>query len=158
MSVNVPNIKPAELGDPGPHPCGLEHLSIIYVGGPGRGEVLRALFGTFGAHLWPAHEVQEALAFYLFYMPDLVMLDDGGAHEGSSTLAGEVYEHLESVGAAPLLVLASRLQEWQGRLPDSSLVLPSDSSDAALLLAAAELAARHRSAFRARPAALDEGP
>lgn len=135
------------------HP-GLEHLSIVYVGDAGRGEALRAAFGACGAHLWPTAEVQEALAFYVFYLPDLVILDDTGLDAGNGVRADEVYEHLESVGAAPLLVLASsrlassRLAWWRARLPASGLALPGDSPNAALMDAIAWLSARHRSAFK----------
>lgn len=115
-----------------------------------RDEGLRLALAPLGADLWPATEVKEALAFYLFYLPDLVLIDEAL----EPTQADEVYGHLESVGAAPLLVLASsRLDGWQERLPAAGLVLPGDGPDAVMFAAISSLTARHRSVFRTRPGA-----
>ncbi|MDQ3399030.1 MAG: hypothetical protein M3511_14930 [Deinococcota bacterium] len=128
----------------------LQHVSIVYAGSLERGHALQRALGPHGAHLWPATQAQEALAFYVFYLPDHVIIDD----VPDAKRADEVYFHLSSIEAAPMIILSSepRLGLWREVASASTLVLAHDLPDAELLEAVARLSLQHRSAFKTQKA------
>src|SRR5262245_46006659 len=88
-----------------------EHPEILYVGDMEQG---RALAAAAEAREWYVHtpgETMEALAIYATFFPDIVVIDT----LPRVTLAHEVYYHLRSVNAEPMLVLADDRQPgWWG--------------------------------------------
>ena len=85
----------------------VQHPIILYVGDPQRGQAFEIWAE---AHEWLVYrpqEVMEALGLYITYMPDITILDADALPE---TVA-EVYFHLRSVEANPLLVLTHDL-DW----------------------------------------------
>ena len=95
-----------------------EHPYILFVGGEARGRQIQAQAGRWD---WPVHitsETMDALAAYIFFYPDVVVLDAGSDPE----TAREVFRHLDSIGAGPLLILVdeAQRQEWAGSAPPTA--------------------------------------
>ena len=132
----------------------LQNPSIVFVGSEETGETLETAVQRPAIHLWRATEVLQALAFYTFYMPDAVVLEDGPSVE----LANEVYFHLSSVGAKPLIILAgeSESQAWKDVSDETTLVLPRSTNCESLLATVAETTARTPSWFKSQGAG--DGP
>ena len=128
----------------------LRNLSILFVGSKEVGEMLEAAAQRPAVHLWRATEVLQALAFYTFYMPDAVLLEDGANPE----LTNEVYFHLSSVGAKPLIILSdeSESQAWRDVSDETTLVISRSTNGESLLAAVAETTARTLSWFKSQGA------
>lgn len=126
----------------------LQNPSIVFVGSEETGETLETAVQRPAIHLWRATEVLQALAFYTFYMPDAVVLEDGPSVE----LANEVYFHLSSVGAKPLIILTgeSESQAWKDVSDETTLVLPRSADGESLLAAIEETTARTPSWFKSQ--------
>lgn len=132
----------------------LHHQSIVFVGSEKMGETLEAEARRRAVHLWTATEVLQALAFYTFYMPDAIVLEDGANPE----LTNEVYFHLSSVGARPLIILSgeSEARAWKDVSDETTLVLPRSTNGESLLAAIAETTARTPSRFKLQVS--EDGP
>ncbi len=91
---------------------------ILYVGDPRRGQMLHAAAGERGWYVYTPIEVMEALGQYIFYSPSVVVIEAG------SVYAQEVYRHLRSVGAGPLVILADDAQRAEWNVTPSCRVLP----------------------------------
>lgn len=76
--------------------------TILYVGDTGRGQALQASANEHGWDVLLPGEMLEALAMYVFFFPDLVILDAAANRD----MAEAVFFHLRSVEAPELLVLA----------------------------------------------------
>ncbi|MBZ0296051.1 MAG: hypothetical protein K8L99_26055 [Anaerolineae bacterium] len=79
-----------------------QHPNILYVGGQDTG---RAFAQAVKKANWWVHlptETLEALGMYITYMPDIIVIDLTEQPE----LTQSVYEHLQSIEASPMLVLA----------------------------------------------------
>lgn len=128
----------------------LRNLSIMFVGSKEVGEMLEAAAQRFGVHLWSATEVLQALAFYTFYMPDAVLLEDGPSRD----LTNEVYFHLSSVNAKPLIILSgeSESEAWKDVSDETTLVIPRSTNGESLLATIAETTSRTPSWFRSQGA------
>lgn len=124
----------------------LHGMSIVFLGSEVMGKTLEAYARHRAGHLWTATEVLQALAFYMFYMPDVVVLEDGANPE----LTNEVYSHLSSVGAQPLIILSgeSEAEAWKDVSDETTLVLPRSTNGESLLAAIAETSARTPSWFK----------
>lgn len=124
----------------------LHNSSIVFVGSEVMGETLEADARRHAVRLWTATEVLQALALYMFYMPDAVVLEADAYPE----LANEVYSHLSSVGAQPLIVLAgeSESQAWKDVSDETTLVIPRSANGESLLAAIAETTASIPSWFK----------
>lgn len=79
----------------------LKDLSIVFVGDAGQGKRLEKAVESFGWRISIVTEMMPALAEYVFYVPDLVILGDFP----ESDLARSVYLHLRSIDARPILAL-----------------------------------------------------
>jgi hypothetical protein len=105
-----------------------EHPNILYVGDMEQG---RALAAAAEARDWYVHtpgETMEALAMYTTFFPDIVIIDT----LPRVTFAHEVYYHLRSVNAQPIMVLADDRQPgWWGDF-DIHLLSRSISREALL--------------------------
>ena len=110
-------------------------LGIVYVGDARRGAALHATVGKYGWYVYTPSEAMEALGMYVFYSPALVVLDSG------TDFAHEVYRHLLTVDARPLLILADPAQAAKWHVPASAGVgvLPLSASEDDVLAAIVEL-------------------
>ena len=93
-----------------------EYPNVLYVGDYERGQVLQAK--ARGWHVYLPQDTLEALAMHVFYCPDITVIDTvARCHTGT-----EVYFHLRSAQARPLLILAreDHLNRWA--VPDDSTV------------------------------------
>jgi hypothetical protein len=95
-----------------------ERPNILYVGGFERGQVLQAKVHERGWYLYLPLETLEALAIHVFYYPDITVIDT----VARCRMGTEVYFHLRSAQARPLLILAheDHLKRWG--VPDDSTV------------------------------------
>lgn len=84
------------------------HPVILYVGDKRRGQ---AFVNAAEMHDWLVYQPQttmEALGLYITDWPDMVILD----LDARPAMAAEVYHHLRSIQARPLLVLTRDL-DWE---------------------------------------------
>jgi len=117
----------------------MEHPNILYVGDIERGRALYAAAGERDWYVYLPADMWEALTMYTFYFPDVIVIDAAARY----TLAQEVYFHLRSVNAQPMLILAddSDPDPWNASEPAVRL-LPHTLSRAELLTVIAD-AVRH---------------
>jgi hypothetical protein len=106
-----------------------EHPNVLYIGDYDCGQALQARANHW--HLYLPQDTLEALAMHVFYCPDITVIDTvAKCHTGT-----EVYFHLRSAEARPLLILAheDHLKRWG--VPDDSTVrvLPNTVGDEALI-------------------------
>jgi hypothetical protein len=80
----------------------LKNLFIVFVGNPDRGRRLEREVETYGWRVSVASTVKMALAEYVFFMPDIVILDEFP----ESNLARSVCFHLRSIHASQILGLS----------------------------------------------------
>jgi hypothetical protein len=114
-----------------------ERPNILYVGRYERGQMLQAKVEKRGWHLYLPLDTLDALAMHVFYYPDITVIDTAAkCHTGT-----EVYFHLRSARARPLLILAreDQLDRW-GVPSDSTVrVLPHTLCDEDLIAAIEDL-------------------
>ncbi len=79
----------------------LQHPLILYVGDAQPGQSLLDVVENAGWWVYQPTETLEALGMYITYMPDAVVINTSTQPD----FTGEVYEHLRSIEARPLLVL-----------------------------------------------------
>jgi hypothetical protein len=91
---------------------------ILYVGDAGRGQALHKAAAERGWYVYVPIGTIEALGNYIFYSPSVVVIETG------SDFAGEVFRHLRSIEAEPLLILADKSQEMDWRMSSDYRVLP----------------------------------
>ena len=106
---------------------------ILYVGDSARGRALHNAAEERGWYVYVPTETKEALGIYIFYMPSVIVIDAG------SDFAHEVYQHLHSVEAGPLLILADKAQEKMWYSQTFSLVLPQFAQEEEIVAAIANL-------------------
>src|SRR5689334_18631753 len=106
---------------------------ILYVGDARRGRALHDAAAEHGWYVYVPTETMEALGIYIFYMPGLVVIDAG------SDFAQEVYRHLRSIEAEPLLILADKAQQKTWNIPVAARVLPQGSQVDEIVAAIANL-------------------
>lgn len=83
-----------------------QHPIILYMGDRKRGS---AFANWAQAHDWMVYlpqEAMETLALYITHWPDITILDANAYPD----VAAEVYHHLRSIYAHPLLILTNDLQ------------------------------------------------
>jgi DNA-binding response OmpR family regulator len=74
---------------------------ILYVGRQAEGQALHEYVRRCGWQVYLPGETLEALGMYVFYAPDVIVLDVTRAPDA----AWESYHHLRTVDAGPLLML-----------------------------------------------------
>jgi hypothetical protein len=119
----------------------IAHLTILYVGECARGRLLRTDAHARGWHVYLPAETLEALGMYIFYYPDLVVLDAFS----EATLAAEVGAHLCSIQADSLLVVTdnTRQDQWHNLAIAARCVLPSTAPASAVVAAVMDLVESH---------------
>lgn len=90
-----------------------EDLFIIYIGEVDTGKSLQKAVEPYGWNVKIAIEVMPALAMYVFYFPDIVIIDD----IAKSDLAKLTCRHLLSIGAEPLLILTDDADSGKWDIP-----------------------------------------
>lgn len=108
-----------------------ERPNILYVGGFERGQTLQAKVESQGWHLYLPKDILEALAMHVFYCPDITVIDTAARCRTGT----EVYFHLRSANARPLLILAheNQLDRWAVPSESTVRVLPHTLSDDELI-------------------------
>lgn len=103
-----------------------QHPALLYIGNQEHGQTLHNIVAPAD---WFVHQPEceeEALAFYIFYMPDAIIIDT------NSDMPPETLEsivmHLQSVDAQPILVLSDKQPEWQLEKPFQVTYLPQQST------------------------------
>jgi hypothetical protein len=86
----------------------IQRPTILYVGSPNTGAWLQELVASQDGYVYQPSELLEALAMYVNYYPDAVILDA----RRDSQLAERVYCHLNSVDAEPILIIDSAPERW----------------------------------------------
>jgi DNA-binding response OmpR family regulator len=81
----------------------MQHPSVLYVGDTDRGAALREWVELAGWSVFLPTETMEALAMYISYLPDIVVIDTTYAPE----MTAVVLYHLQSVDAYPLVLLTT---------------------------------------------------
>lgn len=114
----------------------MEHPNILYVGDVERGRALSQAVEAQGGYVYLPADTMEALAMYIHYLPDIVVIE---ASQGFS-MALDVHQHLGSIQAAPVLVLADAAhpETWMLFNP-AARVLPYTLSREALIAAIHEV-------------------
>lgn len=124
----------------------LKDLYIVFVGDAGRGKCLKKAVETYGWSVSIVAEMMPALAEYVFYFPDLVIIDDFP----ESNLARSVYYHLRSIDARPILALnhsPNALKFMHVNSPSFLKLIDRDSDPKALIEAITELVNSYRKAL-----------
>lgn len=100
----------------------MEHSLILYVGEREAGQTLAEIVEPEGGFVYLPENLMQALGMYITYFPQVIVIDMVVPY------AEEVYSHLRSVDAKPIVLLGEdRLR------PASVYALPSDTTAEALL-------------------------
>ncbi len=83
-------------------------ITILYIGDRQRGQSFVNAAEKQGWTVYRPEETMEALGLYVTYWPDITILDENARPE----MASEVYFHLRSIQAQPLLILTDDLS-WE---------------------------------------------
>lgn len=86
----------------------IQRPAVLYVGSPDTGAWLQGLIAPQDGYIYQPDDLLEALAMYVTYYPDAVILDA----RQDSQLAERLYFHLNSVDAEPILILDSAPERW----------------------------------------------
>ncbi|HLA45646.1 MAG TPA: hypothetical protein VJZ27_19510 [Aggregatilineales bacterium] len=105
-----------------------EHPQILYIGDLQRAEAFRMEVESVGWAVFAPSHLMEALAMYISYMPDLIVLDTCACGFWEA-----VYAHLRSVHARPILLLTERSRVFDGVTAD--FALPADMPPHDLMIA-----------------------
>ena len=108
-----------------------QHPMILFVGHHERGARLLEAVAPMNWWVYQPQTANEALGMYVGYLPDVVLLDADSAPD----MAEEVYFHLASVQADPVIVVGGD-GLWSDRV---SHHLPSHASIEDVILSVAEL-------------------
>ena len=84
----------------------LQHPMILYVGDKEDGNLFDKLMEQVGGFAYLPQCAMEALAMYIQYMPDAVIIDV------DTSFAAEVQGHLQDVDAKPMILVGEADVEW----------------------------------------------
>jgi len=88
-----------------------EHPMILFVGHPEQGAQLLEAVEPLGWWVYQPQTATESLGMYVSYLPDVVLMDA----ETAPDIAEEVYYHLASVLAEPMIVIGGD-ELWSDRV------------------------------------------
>lgn len=100
----------------------MSNALILYIGEREAGEALAARAEAESGYVYLPDSLMQALGMYITYFPDVVVIDM------SLLYAQEVYDHLRSVDAEPIILLTDEYVRSM-----SVITLPRGSSAEALL-------------------------
>lgn len=112
-----------------------QHPVILYIGHPEQGQSLQTAVQSQGWYVSIATETLEALGQYVFYQPDIVVING----EPCADLARETHFHLASIEAEPVLILTHQAGDWQAAAQDGAHLLPQDTGINQLMSTIADL-------------------
>lgn len=102
------------------------HPNVLYIGNAPRRTEFTTTVETHDWNVFAPTLVEEALAFYVFYLPDIVVIDaTPDAHFDLSNLQ-EIYFHLHSISAEPMLIISEDWTRWDTMGLQHSALLPDD--------------------------------
>lgn len=84
----------------------LEHPMVLYIGEQEDGTVFDKLVQQVGGFAYLPQCTMEALAMYVQYMPDAIVIDI------DTSYAAEVHGHLRDVGTNPIILVGEVAVEW----------------------------------------------
>lgn len=114
---------------------------ILYIGAPERSEALCYALEARGGFVYQPDELMEALAMYITYMPDAIVVDGEYA-----PYAAEALEHFLDVKAAPIIFLAAKdIPAWASKI---AYRLPADLTAPTLIDHISAIVAQVPSTFR----------
>jgi hypothetical protein len=105
------------------------YVGVLYIGDVERGRAFTAAAERGGWHVFLPADLLEALGMYLFYYPQVIIIDS----LNQPLLAAQAYQHLRSVQAAPII----RLTDAPGAQADERVYHVSLLADHQTILAAA---------------------
>ncbi|MEP6988063.1 MAG: hypothetical protein ABI970_20845 [Chloroflexota bacterium] len=88
-----------------------QHPMILFVGHPEQGAQLLEAVEPLGWWVYQPQNANEALGMYVSYLPDVVLLNADAAPD----ITEEVYYHLASVLAEPMIVISDD-ELWSDRV------------------------------------------
>src|SRR5215468_11094189 len=86
-----------------------ERLVVVYVGDADTEQCLATSLEPHEGYVYRADELLSVLGMVVSYMPDLVVLDARTA----PMLARQVYYHLRTIDAEPILILDHDSDDWE---------------------------------------------
>lgn len=98
-----------------------ENILVLYVGGSVRAAALQAATDHRGWYVRHAEDTMMALGIYIVEKPHIVVLEDHPAFP----FVADVYMHLRSVAAAPLILLTDEPDTWARPADQSVYHLPT---------------------------------
>ncbi|MDL1900201.1 hypothetical protein FBR02_05475 [Anaerolineae bacterium CFX9] len=121
----------------------MQSIMMLYVGDAEAGERIAQDAQAHGDWAYIAPETLTALGMYITYMPNVTVIDAQAPH------AAEVYQHLRSIDAAPIILLTDdqRAPSWALLDRHHSLRLVSRQLPAGEVIEAARTAALGGSAL-----------
>jgi len=108
-----------------------QHPMILFVGHPEQGAQLLEAVEPLGWWVYQPATASEALGMYVSYLPDVVLMDS----ETMPDVAEEVYYHLASVQADPVIVIGDD-EVWSDRVTHH---LPGDANVESIVACVAEI-------------------
>ena len=114
-----------------------ENVLVLYVGDSAKAEALQVATGHRGWYVRHAGDLMTALGIYVIEMPHLILLED--APEWDDYM-GDVYLHLRSVDAAPMILLTDTPHLWARPTDQSVYHLPLALQGASLAYALTHIA------------------
>ena len=108
-----------------------EHPMILFVGHAIQGAQLLESVEPLNWWIYQSHTANEALGMYVSYLPDLILMNA----DAEPDIAEEVYFHLASVQAEPIIVISDD-EVWSDRV---SHHLPSNARVEEIVACVAEV-------------------
>ncbi len=93
---------------------------VLFVGRAERAAVVYNQVDSEGWIVYHPAEMLEALGNYIFYYPDVVVIEDAAEVE----FAAEVYDHLRSINAENIILLTDTPEQWEVPMDTYIRVLP----------------------------------
>lgn len=110
-----------------------QHPQILYVGNTHAGQALHGMVNNTEWHVHLPGDVDETLAQYIFYMPDIIVIDSTSNDTFSLQQLQDTLMHLQSVEANPIIIISTNTEAWSTALLSHSALLSPDVSIETLL-------------------------
>lgn len=102
------------------------HPNILYIGNELRRENFAEQVINHDWHVFMPFEVEEALAQYVFFLPDMVIFDTTTDENFTPADFDEVYMHLHSIAVEPIIIVSD--DAWDTTELPFSVLLPSTAT------------------------------
>lgn len=101
-----------------------QHPNVLYVGDAERGHAFLTSVESHGWWVYIPQDTLQALGMYVAYWPDIIVINA----DSQPDTATEVYHHLRSINAHPILILTRDLH-WDVSANDGVFTAPTSISD-----------------------------